>query len=88
MTIQVRALATASTSPRAWDLRCYIREQMINWLQAEHPEAFPRIRARTEVAADEPMGFTPPPKPSDIELGDQSLDGTENLPEDEPAPKV
>ena len=76
MTIQVRALATASTSPRAWDLRCYIREQMINWLQAEHPEAFPRIRARAEVS-DEPMNFAPPPKPSDIELGDQSLDGSE-----------
>lgn len=87
MTIQVRALATASTSPRAWDLRCYIREQMINWLQAEHPEAFPRIRARAEVS-DEPMSFSPPPKPSDIELGDQSLDGTEQLPEDHPAAKA
>ncbi|MEQ8557080.1 MAG: mechanosensitive ion channel family protein [Henriciella sp.] len=87
MTIQVRALATASTSPRAWDLRCYIREQMINWLQAEHPEAFPRLRARAEVS-DEPMNFAPPPKPSDIELGDQSLDGTENLPEDHPEPKA
>jgi hypothetical protein len=88
MTIQVRALATASTSPRAWDLRCYIREQMINWLQAEHPEAFPRIRARAEVAADEPMSFAPPPKPSDIELGDQSLDGSENIPDDHPLPKA
>ncbi|WP_084398432.1 mechanosensitive ion channel family protein [Henriciella aquimarina] len=87
MTIQVRALATASTSPRAWDLRCYIREQMINWLQAEHPEAFPRLRARAEVS-DEPMSFSPPPKPSDIELGDQSLDGTENLPENHPEPKA
>lgn len=87
MTIQVRALATASTSPRAWDLRCYIREQMINWLQSEHPEAFPRIRARAEVAADNPTGFAPPPKPSDIELGDQSLDGTENVPEEYPQPR-
>lgn len=87
MTIQVRALATASTSPRAWDLRCYIREQMINWLQAEHPEAFPRIRARAEVS-DEPTAFTPPARPSDIELGDQSLDGTEKLPEDQPEPKA
>lgn len=87
MTIQVRALATASTSPRAWDLRCYIREQMINWLAAEHPESFPRIRARAEVS-DEPMSFSPPPKPSDIELGDQSLDGTEPLPEDHPVPKA
>ena len=59
----------------------------INWLQAEHPEAFPRIRARAEVS-DEPMAFTPPARPSDIELGDQSLDGTEKLPEDQPEPKA
>ncbi len=83
MTIQVRALATASTSPRAWDLRCYIREQMIDWLQAEHPEAFPRIRARAEVS-DEPIAASAPQGESDIALGDQSLDGTEEPPEEAP----
>mgnify|MGYP003133158706 CR=1 FL=1 len=88
MTIQVRALATASTSPRAWDLRCYIREQMINWLQAEHPEAFPRIRARAEVAADDPGPISSPAQEDEIALGDKSLDGTEQLPEDHPAPKA
>lgn len=47
--ITIRALASASTSPKAWDLRCYIREKMIEWLQAEHPEALPRLRADTDV---------------------------------------
>ena len=42
---------------------------------------------RAEVS-DEPMAFTPPARPSDIELGDQSLDGTEKLPEDQPEPKA
>ncbi|WP_321334218.1 mechanosensitive ion channel family protein [Breoghania sp.] len=41
----VRALMTASTSPRAWDLRCEIREKMIGWLQDAYPECLPRIRA-------------------------------------------
>jgi len=87
MTIQVRALASARTSPRAWDLRCYIREQMINWLQAEHPEAFPRLRARAEVSEDKPS-FVPPAREEDVALGDQSLDGTETLEEDHPEPKA
>jgi small-conductance mechanosensitive channel len=44
-TITVRALMSAGTSPKAWDLRCDIREKMIAWLRAEHPEALPRTRA-------------------------------------------
>jgi len=44
-TITVRALVSARNSPMAWDLRCEIREQMIAWLRAEHPEALPRVRA-------------------------------------------
>jgi small-conductance mechanosensitive channel len=51
--VTVRALASASTSPKAWDLRCLIREQMIEWLQAEHPEALPRLRADTAVSVPE-----------------------------------
>lgn len=47
--ITVRALASARTSPRAWDLRCYIREEMICWLQAEFPEALPHVRAETTI---------------------------------------
>ncbi|MEX6506572.1 mechanosensitive ion channel family protein [Jiella sp. M17.18] len=43
-TIEVRILASASTSPRTWDLRCEIREKLIAWLQAEHPACLPRRR--------------------------------------------
>lgn len=43
--IEVRALASARNSPQAWDLRCEIREKMIAWLQAEHPDMLPRVRA-------------------------------------------
>lgn len=44
-TITVRALMSARNSPTAWDLRCEIREQMLEWLRAEYPEALPRVRA-------------------------------------------
>jgi small-conductance mechanosensitive channel len=47
--IAVRGLVSARTSPRAWDLRCEIREKMIAWLQKEHPEALPRLRGEMRV---------------------------------------
>ena len=43
--IEVRLLVSSSTSPRAWDLRCEMRERMIVCLNAEHPYALPRHRA-------------------------------------------
>jgi small-conductance mechanosensitive channel len=49
-TVELRGLMSARTSPRAWDLRCEVREKMIVWLQENHPQALPRIRA--EVAED------------------------------------
>ncbi len=51
--ITVRALASAKNSPEAWDLRCLIREQMIGWLQTEHPESLPRLRTDSVLASEE-----------------------------------
>ncbi|SFQ97049.1 mechanosensitive ion channel family protein [Poseidonocella sedimentorum] len=42
--IALRGLMSARTSPQAWDLRCEVREKLISWLQATHPEALPRVR--------------------------------------------
>ncbi len=36
---------SARNSPKAWDLRCEIREQMLEWLRETHPDALPRVRA-------------------------------------------
>jgi small-conductance mechanosensitive channel len=44
-TMQVRALTSASDSPTAWDLRCYVREGLIRFLQEKYPESLPRTRA-------------------------------------------
>lgn len=43
-TMEVRILASAGSAPRAFDLRCEIREKIIAFLQQEHPYALPRFR--------------------------------------------
>jgi small-conductance mechanosensitive channel len=40
-TIEVRTIMSARTGGQAFDLRCEVREQMIDFLQREHPEALP-----------------------------------------------
>ena len=40
-TVVVRALMSAKNSPTAWDLRCSVREKLINFLQKEYPESLP-----------------------------------------------
>ncbi|MBX7534707.1 mechanosensitive ion channel family protein [Qipengyuania sp. GH1] len=42
--IEVRFLVTAKDSPTLYDLRCDIREALIQWLAAEMPEAIVRSR--------------------------------------------
>src|SRR5688500_11534941 len=43
--LQVRILATASDSGKAWDMRCDIREAIISFLQKNHPGSLPKLRA-------------------------------------------
>ena len=50
-TIRIRGLMSARTSPQAWDLRCEVREKLIAWMQAEFPEALPRLRGELETTA-------------------------------------
>jgi small-conductance mechanosensitive channel len=42
--MEVRCLVSAADASRTFDLRCYVREQMLSFLNAEHPEALPRER--------------------------------------------
>jgi len=68
-TIKLRALVSARNSPRAWDLRCEVREKVTTWLQAEHPAALPKTRAEVlkqpadSAAAEGPMD-APAPAPA------------------------
>jgi small-conductance mechanosensitive channel len=43
--VQLRALVSARTSPETWDLRCEVREKLIEFLQMSYPGALPKQRA-------------------------------------------
>ncbi|MBN2574530.1 MAG: mechanosensitive ion channel [Deltaproteobacteria bacterium] len=44
-TMQIRVLATSADSSKSWDLRCRIREKLIAYLQQQHPQCLPKLRA-------------------------------------------
>jgi small-conductance mechanosensitive channel len=58
-TIQLRVLATAADSSKAWDLRCKIREDFIAYIQKNHPQCLPRVRAELDMANSKTI--EPPP---------------------------
>jgi small-conductance mechanosensitive channel len=44
--VRVRILVTAVDAPTLFDLRCFVREEMLEWLQAQDPGAIPRTRVQ------------------------------------------
>jgi len=48
-TMEVRVLVSASTSGKLFELRCLLREQLIVYLQTQHPRALPRTRTEATV---------------------------------------
>jgi len=46
--MELRILVSASSSPRAWDLRVHIREKMIEFIQKNYPESLPKTRINIE----------------------------------------
>ncbi|CAH2030912.1 mechanosensitive ion channel family protein [Trichlorobacter ammonificans] len=47
-TVVLRAMVSAPNSGAAWDLRCHVREKLIEFLQRDHPECLPRLRTELE----------------------------------------
>jgi hypothetical protein len=68
--MQIRALTSASDSSKAWDLRCYVREKLIQFLQEKYPENLPisRVDYRTRMEKSEPF---PPARQPGITDGRQ-----------------
>jgi len=46
--VQLRALVSAMSGPRLWDLRCRVREGLVTFVNERCPEARPRVRASLE----------------------------------------
>ncbi|MCC8410568.1 mechanosensitive ion channel family protein [Mucilaginibacter sp. UR6-1] len=60
-TIEIRALMSARNSSQAFDLRCYIRENLIIFLRDNYPQSLPLQRvvlAHDETATKEPQSIT------------------------------
>lgn len=51
--MQLRALVTAASSPAAWDLRCAVRESLIDFVQREYPQFLPTLRTQAELSGSE-----------------------------------
>jgi small-conductance mechanosensitive channel len=42
--VHVRILVSAKDSPTLFDLRCFVREAMVDWIQSQNPQTMPRTR--------------------------------------------
>jgi small-conductance mechanosensitive channel len=47
-TLEIRALMSAETSPQAWDLRVFVREKLIEFIQREYPQCLPKTRVEVK----------------------------------------
>lgn len=48
--VQLRALMDARNSGDAWDLRCLVREKLIDYIQRNYPGSLPRYRGEIDMA--------------------------------------
>jgi small-conductance mechanosensitive channel len=84
-TLQVRLLVSARNSGDAFDLRCIVRERMLDFLAREHPQALPRTRAELLERPDPPTR-TPRSQPADDVRSPGAEDGPPAVvPVEEPA---
>ena len=49
--VRARVLVSAQDAGTLFDLRCHVREQLVGWLQREHPAGLPRVRVEGTSAA-------------------------------------
>ncbi len=54
-TMELRALMSAGDASAAWNLRCEVREKLIEFIQREYPQALPRLRAELEPLKELPV---------------------------------
>jgi len=50
--VELRALMSASDASSAWNLRCEVREKLIEFIQKNYPDGLPKVRAEVQEAAN------------------------------------
>ncbi len=68
-TMVVRVLASAADAPSSYDLRCEIREKLLGWIQAHHPQGLPHLRLAQADA--QPYDPYPTKRTTDVTEGGQ-----------------
>jgi hypothetical protein len=43
--VRIRCLVSAADAPTLWDLRCLVRERLVEWVREHRPQSLPRLRA-------------------------------------------
>ncbi|BCW66000.1 mechanosensitive ion channel protein MscS [Arthrobacter sp. NicSoilB4] len=79
--VRVRILVSAADSAQLFDLRCLIREELVLFLQQEHPTALPHVRleslgavslgAGTSGTSSDTPGSNPAKRPGKVSAADQ-----------------
>ena len=64
--VRVRVLVTAKDAPTLFDLRCLVRERLIDWMQRYSPTSLPRQRIEM---TEEPEALERPPRARSEEEG-------------------
>lgn len=59
--VELRCLVSAGDASKLWNLRCTLREELVDFLQREFPRSLPRVRAELQT--------TEPSQPAAGELG-------------------
>lgn len=65
-TVQIRALMDARNSSDAWDLRCIVRERIIEFLTKNYPGSFPKYRSEFQTTAEGGHFLEAPPESPQI----------------------
>lgn len=76
--VRVRALASALDAPTLFDLRCYVREGLVAWVQRSAPEGLPRMRLETVETVATPERA--PDRPSTLPSAPARRDGAMSTP--------
>ena len=65
-TVQLRALMDARNSSDAWDLRCLVREKLIDFIQKNHPGSLPRYRGDFQTTSSEARAHADEVEPDQV----------------------